>query len=468
MSKIRLNNVDLAWLRMDHPTNPMIFTVFLQFKGQINYDRLITNMEVSLRRYRRFRQRIVWPHRFFRRPYWEDDPNFRIEDHVERLQLQLSADETTLKELINIKMNTALDFAHPLWKVTLVDNYPEGSVIIIRMHHCIADGISSMQVLLRMTQTSPDEPLNQNPADNPNRDERQINRKPADTPTETQGFGHSQASSTISTAKPDKPTPNPVQSTLSGNHTFTEIIAAIVRILFRSPDPPTILKGRLGKLKKAVWSEPFSLPEIRKIAHYKQATPNDVLMAIASGAIRRYIDLHDNNRRRNIRAFVMVNLRRRFFDEELGNKFGLVFLTLPLYREQPLERLTEVKQGMDSLKASAEYAATYKILNILGWMPEWIEHLAILILDTKGTVVATNVSGPRRQLYLAGGPIQSIIAWVPQAGRIGVGFSFVSYKDQVRVGINTDAGLVPDPEKLIELFTEEFKSFQSVLPAITN
>ena len=120
---------------------------------------------------------------------------------------------------------------------------------------------------------------------------------------------------------------------------------------------------------------------------------------------------------------------------------------------------------MDSLKNSAESATTYRILNILGMLPEWIEHLATMFLDTKGTVVATNIAGPHRQLYLAGAPIQSIITWVPQSGRIGVGWSFVTYNNQVRLPINTDAGLIPDPEKFLQLFTEEYRSFQAVLSA---
>jgi hypothetical protein len=140
-----------------------------------------------------------------------------------------------------------------------------------------------------------------------------------------------------------------------------------------------------------------------------------------------------------------------------------VFLTLPVALEQPLERLGMVKQGMDQLKSSAEYAATYLILKILGWMPEWIENIAIKIFDRKGTVVATNVPGPRNPLYLAGAPILSIMAAVPQSGRIGVGLSFISYNDEVIFGLNVDSGLVPDPEVLLHLFSEEFKCFQNAI-----
>src|SRR4030042_4206628 len=170
MTKIKLNNVDLAWLRMVHPTNPMMITVVLKFKGQINYDRLITDLDVTVKRFRRFRQRIVRPNKLFQRPYWDDVPSLTVEDHVERLDLPLPVDEKAVERLVNEKMNTVLDFAHPLWKLTLVNNHPDGSIIIVRVHHCIADGISLMRVLLQMTHASTEASGVQAPVDNQNRD----------------------------------------------------------------------------------------------------------------------------------------------------------------------------------------------------------------------------------------------------------------------------------------------------------
>ena len=463
MARIKLNNVDLAWFRMDNPANPMMITAVFKINGQINYDRFIKTLDVSLGRYRRFKQRIVQPHSIFQRPYWDDVPGYRVEDHVERVNLPEPADELSLQALVSQKMNTALDFSQPLWKMTLVDNYPEGSVIITHVHHVIADGVSLMQVMMQMTKKSPDEPAAQVPVDNPEQEERQSS--PAPLPAAMPASDRSQTPAAIPAARPGQSNPSPLKGILAGALTSIHIAAAIARIILRRPDPPSILKGPLAKTKKAVWSLPYAMPEIRSMAQSNQATPNDVLMAIATGAIRRYIDLHHVNRVRNVRGFVMVNLRRRFFDLELGNKFGLIFLTLPIERDQFQERLRDVKKGMDSLKESSEYAATYLILNILGLMPVWIEHLATSFLDTKGTVVITNVPGPRQPLYLAGSPINSVIAWAPESGRIGVGVSIISYNEQVWIGISTDIGQVPDPEKIVELFDEEFKVYQAVFSA---
>ncbi len=450
---------------MDKPINPMMITVALRFNGQLNYEHFVVLLEDLFKRYRRFRQRIVRPTGLFQRPYWEDDPALRIENHLERVDLPIPANEAALEDLVNKKMNTPLDFNHPLWIVTLVDNHPEGSFIIVRVHHCIADGISLMQVLLQLTRTSIIAPATQATLTDTGQAELLDNGEPVVTPTMLQAIDNPAVTATGSETEPSTPPKTGQRAYPSPG--ITDLLAAIVRIITRPADPPTILKGPLGHVKKVVWSDDLSVPELKKIATAKQATINDVLMAVASGAIRRYMDLHKDKRTRNIRAFILVNMRARLYDDELGNKFGLVFLGLPLDRNQPLERLEAIKCGMDSLKASAEYAATYLILNILGQVPQWVEDLAVRILDTKGTVVATNVPGSRKQLYLADTPIESIVAWVPQSGRIGVGLSFISYNNKLVVGLNADIGLIPDPEVFLQLFLEEYQSLKSAMPVVS-
>jgi diacylglycerol O-acyltransferase / wax synthase len=444
MSKIYLNNVDLAWLRMETPVNPMMITVCIRFSGQINLEQLIADLDGIVKRYRRFHQHIVRPTQLFRRAYWEDEPSDRVEDHIEHEDLPSPRDDAAIQELVNKKMNTPLDFAHPLWKITLVDNHPDGNIVIARLHHCIGDGISLMQVLMQMTTTEP----------------------PAKLRAAQMPGGDGRHAESVKITTPDgeiEPIVEPTRGAKVVHPSIADMIAAVFRLVFRPADPPSLLKGPLGPIKKAVWTEPYSLPELKQMARSKGATTNDLLMAIMTGAILRYIDLHHDERKNNIRAFTMVNMRGRTIDDDLGNKFGLVFLTMPLELAEPLDRLEGVKQGMDQLKASAEYAASFLILNILGMLPHWVERLAIQILDAKGTVVSTNVPGSRKLLYLADAPIQSMIAWVPQSGRIGVGISFVSYNNQLVVGLNVDVGVIPDPEKFLDLFREEYHAYQAIL-----
>jgi len=91
----------------------------------------------------------------FIRPYWEDDPNFKLETHLERVELPPPADQKALLDLVSQLMSTGLDYSRPLWRFYLIENFGEGSAFIARIHHSIADGITLMQVLLSLTDTSP-------------------------------------------------------------------------------------------------------------------------------------------------------------------------------------------------------------------------------------------------------------------------------------------------------------------------
>jgi NRPS condensation-like uncharacterized protein len=209
VSKYKLNDVDLAWLRMENPYNPMMIMVVLQLRGQINYERLVTDLKDTLNRYRPFRQRIVRPRQIFSRPYWEDDPDYQIEDHVERLELQSPVNDVAVDKIVNGKINTPLDFSRPLWNITLVDNHPDGSILIVRIHHCIADGISLMQVLLQMTENSSEGPVNQAPGANPNHVEQQVQGEATIGHTKQPAFSRGEGSAIISNTKSKVQTPQP-------------------------------------------------------------------------------------------------------------------------------------------------------------------------------------------------------------------------------------------------------------------
>ncbi len=88
-------------------------------------------------------------------------------------------------------------------------------------------------------------------------------------------------------------------------------------------------------------------------------------------------------------------------------------------------------------------------------LPEVVHRLVVSIFQAKATAVFTNVPGPRQTLWLAGCPIRDIFFWVPQAGRLGLGVSIFSYDGNVGMGVATDAGLVPDPERIVDGFHAE-------------
>jgi WS/DGAT/MGAT family acyltransferase len=231
------------------------------------------------------------------------------------------------------------------------------------------------------------------------------------------------------------------------------------RLILLPPDPPTAFKGALGRRKRAAWSKPVPLDDFKAIGQSFGATVNDVLIATASGALRRYLERRgEPTAGLAIRASVPVNLRPPDEAHHLGNSFGLVFLTLPVGVTDPLRRLRVIKKEMDELKRSPEALVAYGVLSVMGLTPVEVERVGLRFFGSKATTVLTNVPGPREPLYLAGRKLDRIMFWVPQSGRLGLGISILSYNGGVMLGVASDEGLVPDPDKIVDAFGTEFQA----------
>jgi WS/DGAT/MGAT family acyltransferase len=237
----------------------------------------------------------------------------------------------------------------------------------------------------------------------------------------------------------------------------TSGVLRLGQILARWPDPQTPFKGELGVPKRASWSGYLSLADVKAVGKVTGGTVNDVLLTAVSGALRQYmVQRGANPNGVSFHAVVPVNLRPPDEPLKLGNKFGLVFLKLPVGVADEVARLEILKQHMDELKQSPEPLALFGLLSVVGRAPGEIEDVLVQIFATKATAVMTNVPGPREQLYMCGAPLQDIMFWVPQSGRLGLGVSIISYNERVLLGIVSDAGLVPDPQAIVDAFHKEF------------
>jgi hypothetical protein len=152
---------------------------------------------------------------------------------------------------------------------------------------------------------------------------------------------------------------------------------------------------------------------------------------------------------------VPVNLRPLSEADQLGNRFGLIYLALPIGERDPTERLHLVKKRMDAIKRTPEPFVAFQILNALGLAPAEVADLFVNMFGSKSTAVMTNVIGPKQPVYFAGRRMTDMMFWVPQSGRMGLGVSIFSYDGHVVVGVATDAGLVPDPERIASFFEDE-------------
>ena len=456
----RMSSVDTAWLRMEDPTNLMMITGIIEFDEPLAYDRLLHVLEKRFIVHRRFKQRVIPPTSSMAIAYWEDDPRFDMRAHVLRMALPSPGDQSALQEVVSNLMSMPMDFSKPLWQFHLVENYQGGSVLISRLHHCIADGIALVRVMLSMT----DEAAN---AAEP---EMVVTRTRPEKGVLASLFAPVFAAAR-STQKFTEAFVQEGFETLKDPNRLVDIAkvgvsgaTALGKLTFRLPDPPTPFKGELGVIKKAAWSKPIPLSEVKAIGKVTGGTVNDVLITAVTGGLRRYMRKRGERVKGvNFRATIPVNLRPLDGPIEFGNKFGLVFLSLPVGIADPLDRLRELKKRMDDLKESAEPIVAFGLLNAIGMVPAEVENLALTLFGSKATAVMTNVPGPRQTIYLAGVPVKRIMFWVPQSGHLGLGVSIISYAGEVMVGVATDAGLVPDPEQIVKGFQREFEALMQLV-----
>ena len=147
-SATRMSAVDRSWLRMECPENPMMIAAVLVFEQPISLARLKRVLSERFLRFRRFRQCAVNRNG---RTAWQDDPLFHIDNHVHRIALAGDASKKELQALVSDMNSTSLDFRRPLWQIHYIDQYQGGCALLVRIHHCIADGISLVRVLLSLT-----------------------------------------------------------------------------------------------------------------------------------------------------------------------------------------------------------------------------------------------------------------------------------------------------------------------------
>lgn len=463
---IPFSNVDTAWLQMEDPTNLMMITGILLLDRPVDFARLRQTIEYRLLPLSRFRMRAVKSRIPLQLPRWETDPHFNLNYHLHRIALPSPGDQTALQEVISNFMSMGLDFSRPLWQFHLIENVGSGCALLGRIHHSIGDGTALVAVMLSLMDMHPDMPLKPPPPKEAN--DQSWNPLAAFWQPTLAAWKRSQKAANAIWSEGVEALFNPARAVeLTGK--AAKGAATLGKVLLMPPDPPTLFKGKLGVQKRAAWSRPLPLADIKAIGQVMDAKVNDVLLTAMTGGLRRYMiqrgDLVDGL---DFRAAVPVNLRPMERALELGNEFALVFLPLPVGIEDPHDRLLTLKKRMDAIKDSPEALITFGILNLLGMSPQQIADQIVVLFGAKATAVMTNVPGPRMTLYLAGAAVDNMMFWVPQSGRLGLGVSIISYDGQVTLGVATDAGLVPNPEAIIEGFHAEYEALMGLVQQVAG
>ncbi len=452
----RMSRVDTAWLRMDSGVNLMMIIGVWLLEPGVPLAALRGRVQAKLlRQYPRFGQKVEED---ASGACWVDDPDFDIDRHVKPHRLQPSSgrdDRAALQSLVADLAATPLDRAHPLWQFHLVEDFEGGSALIARVHHCIADGIALIAVMMSITDGGQDPPPRRRKAA-PDTDGEWWNDallKPL-TGLAVKAIGATGGG----VARSMDLLANPAGSA-ELLRAGMQVASDVASLALMPDDSPTRLKGRPGGSKAVAWGEPIPLDEVKAVAKALGCSVNDVLLACVAGAIGAYLrERGDDPAGQSIRAMVPVNLRPVEKAHHLGNRFGLVPLLLPIGVANPVERVYAVRARMQELKGSFQPVLAFAMLSVAGLFIKPVQDALLGLFAKKATAVMTNVPGPAKALTFCGSTLKQTLFWVPQSGDIGVGVSILSYAGGVQFGLITDRALCAEPQQVIDRFGPEFEA----------
>jgi diacylglycerol O-acyltransferase / wax synthase len=461
----RMSKVDTAWLRMDCDANLMMIVGVWVLKPGIRRADLCQRISERLLQYPRFCQRVEQD---AAGATWVHDDAFDINRHVVTETLARKPrgrEQEALQERLGELAMTPLDMAHPLWQFHLVEDYQGGSAMMVRIHHCIADGIALISVTQSLVDGGAAPPRRRRrPEQRPGLDGAQdwladtLVKPFTDIAVKalgTAGAGVANAFDLL--AEPQKG----MEKGLAGGAEMARIALQLLRdagaLALMPDDSPTRLKGTPANRKRVAWCAPIPLEEVKAVGKALNCSINDVLLSCVAGAIGAYLrDKGDNVTGKEIRAMVPVNLRPLEEAYKLGNRFGLAPVVLPIGVENPVERVYEVRRRMAQLKGSMQPLLAFGLLAVAGLLIKPAQDAMLGLFGRKTTAVMTNVPGPREKLTFLGSRLEQSLFWVPQSGNVGLGVSILSYGGGVQFGVITDVGLCPDPQKIIDGFEPEF------------
>lgn len=469
LSGERMSKVDTAWLRMDTPSNLMMIVGVWALQPGVSHDAVCERIENSLLKYARFRQRVVED---AAGATWVEDRYFDLKNHVVADKLPKSAkgrEQEALQDRVAELAMQPLDRKRPLWQIHLIEDYTgpdgvKGSAMIVRIHHCIADGIALISVTMSLVDGGAPPPERKKKEASSGGAEDWIAEtllKPfTDLTVKALGAAGDGAAKSFSLLSDP-------QKGMAGSLDMAKVMLQVLKdsaaLALMPDDSKTRLKGKPGTTKKVAWCQPIPLDEVKAVGKALNCSINDVLLSCVAGAIGEYLKSHgDDVKGQEIRAMVPVNLRPIEQAYKLGNRFGLVPLVLPIGVDNPVERVYEVRRRMAALKGSYQPLLAFSLLAVAGLLIKPAQDAMLNLFSKKTTAVMTNVPGPREKLKFCGATLEQSMFWVPQSGDVGLGVSILSYGGGVQFGVITDSTLCPEPQRIIDEFVPEFAKLSMV------
>jgi diacylglycerol O-acyltransferase len=450
----RLSWGDTVFLHLEREGMPLNVACVCVFEGKVSFQDCVQFVESKLPLIPRYLKRVVPPILNIGLPSWEFDPTFDIRRHVREATLKHGTD-AEVKTLAGKILSTVMDRQHPLWDMTLVRGLKgDRTGLIFRLHHCLADGIAGVGIMNVVMDASAVAPRL------PKRKLRLRVPPPPDVLASiTNGCidSYSELIKRVLDSLADVSSMAERAAANGGNLSkdefalFPELTVSTERLRFN-----VLYRGP----QKFAWAE-VPLAEIKAIRQTCGTSVNDVVLALVTATIRRYLELHgDRVKGQMLRMMVPVNLRGSDGPGDLGNRISLVPVTIPLDIRNPRKLLAAVHKRTELLKRAHTAELVSLAGGLIGMFPNSAQALAGHIISrlpfTPFNMVCTNVPGPQQPLYLLGHKMLHCYPYVPVGGEMALNCAILTYNGTAYFGFSGCSHAAPDLRRLEEFLRLSF------------
>jgi WS/DGAT/MGAT family acyltransferase len=400
----------------------------------------------------RFRQKLRFVPFDQGRPVWVDDPHLNLDYHVRQSALPAPGSEEQLRNLAARVFSQQLDRSKPLWELWLVEGLHDGRFAIVgKSHHALVDGVSGVDITTVLFD------LDAEPQGSPTTAPPWLARP---EPTDLKLLGDALRERLTSPTEIVRG----FRAALRGPRQVVRGIGATTKVIGAGLSAPsTVFNVEIGPHRRFAITQ-TDLAELKRVKDKHGGTVNDVILSIVAGGIGKYLRArgHDTEGL-EMRALVPVSIRA---DEEhgaLGNRISAMMAPLPVWSEDPVERLKVLTGQMGDLKASGQAVGAEILTKITDFAPTTIASQAARLQPAQRffNLVVTNVPGPQFPLYVLGRRMESIFPMVPLARRQALCVGIMSYDGQVNFGLIGDYDAMADLDSFaldLESATEEIVS----------
>ena len=444
----RLSAQDATFYYLETPEAPMNIGSAAIFEGQMSYRRFLKSIQSRMHLIPRYRQRVVEPPFNIGRPTWEFDPEFDIRRHIMRVPLPAPGTEEQLRKLATRLIRGQLDRSKPLWELYFVEGLEgERTALVSKIHHCLVDGVSGIELLTVMLDVSADPPPVIPPAAEPIPEMPSQRRLFFDALFDSISESLNRAADfqlMMTDALP------------GGDRERINTIAKGLRAAFpyvRTAREKMPFNESFSGQRELAWAEiPF--PEARAVRKTHGGTVNDVVLTVLAGGLAYYARAHgEATEGRIARVLCPVNVRREDERSTLGNRVSMLLVELPLDVDDPAQRLGLIAERTALLKQDSVADGVEAVADLLGGLPP-MAMLGLTALpgppNTIANMVCTNVPGPLIPLYSVGHRLIAHYPMVPIAWSMGIGCAVTSYDQSLYFGLVADRQAAPDVDVLRE------------------